>query len=110
MTKEKMEALAKAAAMITEAKKEICEITLEEARWGLTALHGNMDHAEMCLSMTVAVAKAADAEKELKRALELADLGMRAGTVNDAERQERLKRMLEKVIELEEEKERRDRN
>lgn len=101
MTKEKMEALAKAAAMIVEAKKEICEITLEEEKRGLITLPGNVDHAEMCLSMTVAVAKAADAEKELERALELADLCMQAGAVNDAEKRERLERMLEKVLELE---------
>lgn len=104
MTKEKKEALAKAAAMITEAKKEICKIALEEAKRGLITLPGNMDHAEMCLSMTVAVAKAADAEKELERALELADLCMQAGTVNDAEKRERLERMFEKVLELEKER------
>ena len=104
MTKEKKEALVKAAAMITEAKKEICEITLEEARWGLTALHGNVNHAEMCLSMTLAVAKVTDAEKELKRALELADLDMRAGTVSDAERRERLERLFDKMLELERER------
>lgn len=104
MTKEKKEVLVKAAAMIKEAKKEICEITLEEARWGLTALHGNVDHAEMCLSMTLAVAKVTDAEKELKRALELADLDMRAGTVNDLERRERLERLFDKMLELERER------
>ncbi|MGO4997232.1 hypothetical protein [Oribacterium sp. Sow4_G1_1] len=103
MTKEKMEALAKAAAMITEAKKEISEIALEEAKWGLITLPGNVDHAEMCLSMTVAVAKAADAKKELKRALELADLCMQAGTVNDAEKRERLGRLFDKMLELERE-------
>ena len=104
MTKEKMEALAKAAAMITETKKEICEIALEEARWGLTVLPGNVDHAETCLSMTVAVAKATDAEKELKRALELADLCVQASTASDAEKRERLGRMFEKVLELEKER------
>ena len=87
--------------MITEAKKEIYEIALEEAKWGLITLPGNVDHAEMCLSMTVAVAKADDAKKELKHALELADLCMQAGTVNDAEKRERLGRLFDKMLELE---------
>lgn len=104
MTKEKMEALAKAAEMITEAKKEIREIALEEAKRGLITLPGNMDHAEMCLSMTVAVAKADDAEKEIEHALELADLCMQASAVSDAEKRERLGRMFDKVLELERER------
>lgn len=103
MTKEKMEALAKAAAMIVEAKKEICEIALEEAKRGLITLPGNVDHAEMCLSMTVAVAKAADAEKELERAMELADLCMQESAVSDAEKRERLGRLFDKMLELERE-------
>ena len=104
MTKEKKEALAKAAAMIAEAKKEICRITLEEAKRGLATLPGNVDHAEMCLSMTVAVAKITDAKKELKRALELADLCMQASTVSDAEKRERLGRLFDKMLELERER------
>ena len=108
MTKENKKALAAVAEKIKEAEKEIRRIASEEVKWGLITLPRNANHAEMCLSMTVAVAKAADAEKELERALELADLCMQAGTVNDAEKRERLERMLEKVLELE--NERRDRN
>lgn len=108
MTKENKKALTEVAEKITEAKKEIRRIALEEAKWGLITLPRNVNHAEMCLSMTLAVAKVTDAEKELKRALELADLCMKAGTVNDAEKRERLERMLEKVLELE--NERRDRD
>lgn len=103
MTKEKKEALAKAAAKITEAKEEICRIALEEARWGLITLPGNVDHAEICLSMTIAAAKVTDAEKELKRALKLADLGVQSGAVSDAEKRERLGRLFDKVLELERE-------
>ena len=104
MTKENKKALAAVAEKIKEAKKEICEIALEEAKRGLITLPGNMDHEEMCLSMTVAVAKADDAEKELEHALELADLCMQAGAVSDAEKRERLGRMLAKVLELERER------
>lgn len=104
MTKEKKEALAKVAAKITEAKEEICRITLEEARRGLITLPGNVDHAEMCLSTTVAAAKVTDAEKELKHALELADLGMQESTVSDAEKRERLGRLFDKILELERER------
>lgn len=103
MTKEKKEALAKVAAKITEVKEEICRITLEEARRGLITLPGNVDHAEMCLSMTVAAAKVTDAEKELKHALELANLGMQKNAVSDAEKRERLGRIFDKMLELERE-------
>lgn len=108
MTKENKKALAAVAEKIKEAKKEIHRIALEEARRGLITLPGNMDHAEMCFSMTIAVTKVADAEKELKRALELADLCMQAGAVNDAEKWERLGRLFDKMLELE--NERRDRS
>lgn len=54
--------------------------------------------------MTVAAAKVTDAEKELKHALELADLGMQASTVSDAEKWERLGRLFDKVLELERER------
>lgn len=110
MTKENKKALAAAAEKITEAKKELRRIALEEARRGMRELPGSMEHAEACLEMTAACAKIDAAADALDRALELADFETRTkiSAANSQERRKWAERMLEKTMEIE--KERRNRN
>ena len=113
MTKENKKALAAVAEKIKEAKKEIHHIALEEARRGMRGeVRESMEHAEACLEMTTASAKIDTAANALDRALELADFETRT-KISEVTSQERWKwreRMLEKAMELELEKGRRDRN
>lgn len=113
MTKENKEALAAVAEKIKEAKKEIRRIALEEARRGVRGeVPGSMEHAEACLEMTTACAKIDTAADALDRTLELADFETRTkiSEENSQERRKRRERTLERVMELELEKGRRNRN
>lgn len=78
MTKENKKTLARVAEKLTEVRKEISHIAIEEATWGLNELPGSVDHAEMCLAMTIADSKIVYAMDLLKRALELAGHDMQA--------------------------------
>lgn len=75
-------------------------------------LPGSMEHAEACLEMTTACAKIDTAADALGRALELADFETRTkmSAANSEERRKWHERMLERVMELELERGRRDRN
>ena len=106
MTKENKKALAAAAEKITEAKKELRRIALEEARRGKEELPGSMEHAEACLEMATAYVKIDTTTDALNRALELADFETRTeiSAANIQERRKRAKRMFKRVEEIEKEK------
>ena len=113
MTKENKEALAAVAEKIKEAKKEIHRIALEEEKRGARGeVSESMEHAEACLEMTTACAKIDTAADALDRALELADFETRTkiSAVSSQEKRKWRERVIERVIELELEKGRKDRN
>lgn len=113
MTKENKKALTEVAEKITEAKKEIRRITLEEAKRGARGeVSESMEHAEACLEMTTECAKIDTAADALDRALELADFETRTkiSAVSSQEKRKWRERVLERVMELELEKGRRDRS
>lgn len=113
MTKENKKALTEVAEKITEAKKEIRRIALEEAKRGARGeVSESMEHAEACLEMTTACAKIDTAADALDRALELADFETRTkiSAVRSQEKRKWRERMIERVMELELEKGRKDRN